>query len=100
MKFTKDDLLYDYSWNVDGGDNPNYRGHLDKIKVDKTEGYEVLYFLNKFLVDYERPLNLANFRWAEKILKSNALKGIELRSELNAAINNRWTNHMIFEKEY
>ena len=47
--FTADDLKNnDYSPTVDGSDNPKYIGVLDRIKVDKSEEYEVLYFCNKF----------------------------------------------------
>lgn len=44
------DLLYrpQYRWKADPGDNPHYRGLLDRIKVDRDEGYEVLYFITDF----------------------------------------------------
>lgn len=33
MKFTKKDLFYNnYSWATDGGDDPHYKGYLDKRK--------------------------------------------------------------------
>jgi hypothetical protein len=40
--------IYEYTWSRDGGDAP-YKGTSDRIKVDKDEGYEVVYFIEKFM---------------------------------------------------
>lgn len=42
------DLHYRYTWRVDRGDNPDQRGLLDRVRVDRDEGYEVLHFINHF----------------------------------------------------
>jgi len=47
--FKRSDLQYDYSWSADGDDNPSLRGNPDSSLLDRTEGYEVLYMINKFL---------------------------------------------------
>ncbi|QVK23137.1 hypothetical protein KHX94_18965 [Shewanella dokdonensis] len=39
---------YKYTWSRDKGDG-EYAGKLDQIKVDKDEGYEVLYFIQSFM---------------------------------------------------
>ncbi|MCE9687171.1 hypothetical protein LZP73_13315 [Shewanella sp. AS16] len=39
---------YNYVWTRDKGDG-EYAGVLDQIKIDKDEGYEVLYFVQKFM---------------------------------------------------
>lgn len=97
MKFTKNDLHFkDYSWAADGGDNPHYKGYLDRKRVDKTEGYEVVYFCNDFLVDYDRPLTVANFQWAEKILRTPALSSVQSRIVLNEEVNKRWSTFLFF----
>lgn len=44
---SKSDLKGRYSWTTDGGDDPTFRGGSDKALLDRTEGYEVLYFINK-----------------------------------------------------
>lgn len=91
MKFTGKDLYYDnYSWSADGGDDPHYKGYLDRIKVDKTEGYEVVYFCNDFLVENKKELTKENSQRVEKILKSKDLSNIELRSDLNYEVNKNW----------
>lgn len=39
---------YDYIWTRDKGDG-EYTGIKDQVKVDKDEGYEVLYFIQTFM---------------------------------------------------
>ncbi|WDF57564.1 hypothetical protein PQ462_12640 [Flavobacterium sp. KACC 22758] len=91
MKFTEKDLFYnDYSWAADGGDDAHYRGYLDKIKVDKTEGYEVLYFCNTFLLNFNKEPTKENFQRVEKLLRHKDLSDIDLRSELNSRIDSKW----------
>ncbi|NVD08266.1 hypothetical protein FCU94_15470 [Vibrio sp. JPW-9-11-11] len=53
VKLKKSDLQtekYDYIWQRDAGDG-TYTGSLDRKKVDKDEGYEVLYLLEAFIND-------------------------------------------------
>jgi len=47
--FKRSDLQKTYSWAVDGGDNPNLKGEPDSSLLDRTEGYEVLYMINKLM---------------------------------------------------
>ena len=49
-KHLQDDR-YKYTWSRDEGDAP-YKGALDRIKVDKDEGYEVVYFIEKLMNKY------------------------------------------------
>ncbi|WP_431241295.1 hypothetical protein ACQ9BO_14435 [Flavobacterium sp. P21] len=46
---TKSDLHYtDYSWTVLKEDDPKISGEPDSTLLNRKEGYEVLYFINKF----------------------------------------------------
>jgi len=46
---SKDDLYYkDYSWTVYAKDNPKVTGEPDSTLLNRKEGYEILYFVNKF----------------------------------------------------
>ena len=47
----KEHLQYVYTWSRDKGDT-SYKGTLDRIKVDKDEGYEVVYFIEKFMAKH------------------------------------------------
>lgn len=49
----KEDLIYkDYSWRATPGDNPAVRGKPDSTLLNRTEGYEVLTFLNSIARRY------------------------------------------------
>ena len=47
--FTKSDLVNKYNWSTDKGDNPKLKGEPDKSLLDRTEGYEVLYMIQKIM---------------------------------------------------
>lgn len=45
---TKSDLFYsDYSWTVIPGDSPKVTGEPDSTLLNRKEGYEIIYFINK-----------------------------------------------------
>jgi hypothetical protein len=89
--FTGKDLAFTgYSLTVDGGDNPKYIGVLDRIKVDKTEEYEVVYFCNKFLELYDVPQTKESFQTVERLLHHKELKGENYRANLIKWIAQNW----------
>lgn len=46
---SKTELHYkDYSWTALSGDNPKISGEPDSTLLSRKEGYEILYFINKF----------------------------------------------------
>jgi hypothetical protein len=48
-RFTKSDMGYtDYSWTVLNNDNSKITGEPDSTLLNRREGYEMLYFINKF----------------------------------------------------
>lgn len=89
--FTADDLKNnDYSPTVDGGDNPKYIGVLDRIKVDKSEEYEVVYFCNSFLEKYNVPQTKESFQKVERLLRHPDLKNEHNRQNLSTWIAKNW----------
>ncbi|WP_298157479.1 hypothetical protein [Flavobacterium sp.] len=88
--FTADDLMNkDYSPTVDGGDNPKYRGVLDRNKVDKTEEYEVVYFCNKFLEKHSFK-EKATYQKVERLLRHKDIKDEDDRQKLIKWIEDNW----------
>ncbi len=75
---------YSYLWSRDKGDG-EYAGNLDRIKIDKDEGYEVLYFIqslmNKLGIEGK-----ANIHEIEDILHSPSLSDVDSREELENLI--------------
>jgi hypothetical protein len=49
MPFTRKNMFYsDYKWNPhEGYDNPRVTGEPDSTLLNRQEGYEMLYFINK-----------------------------------------------------
>lgn len=43
----KDMTAIDYAWSHESNDNP-HKKHLDKFFLNRTEGYEVLDFINQY----------------------------------------------------
>lgn len=78
---TKSDLYYkDYSWTTILGDNPKMTGQPDSTLLNRKEGYEILYFINKIAEIHD----LKQLRSAIKIEKMirNELPG-NVRSQEN-----------------
>ena len=75
---------YKYTWSRDDGDG-EYAGILDRIKVDKDEGYEVLDFIQSFMNkhDMTKEKDVHNI---ENALHANNLSSVVMRTELIAAI--------------
>jgi len=46
-KIPRSNLKYNYTWKRDNGDG-EYTGVQDRIRIDKDEGYEVIYFIEQF----------------------------------------------------
>ena len=44
----KNELYYQYSWKVLVGDDPSISGEPDSTLLNRNEGYEMLYLINKF----------------------------------------------------
>lgn len=51
MGIKKSDLLYkdEYSWTTYEDDDPKVTGNPDSTLLSRKEGYEVLYFINKYM---------------------------------------------------
>lgn len=71
---------YDYIWKVDKGDGV-YTGIRSKKKIDKYEGYEVLYFIQTFM-NKHRLNTVSAIRRIEDDLHSLELQAIEARDDL------------------
>lgn len=71
---------YDYIWSRDKGDG-EYAGKLDQIKVDKDEGYEVLYFIQS-LMNKHGLTTAQDVTKIENALHSPSLSRVVMRDDL------------------
>ena len=83
-------LQYKYTWKRDSGDSP-YTGRLDRIKVDKDEGYEVVSFIEGFCKKYNIDLSEKNVQIIEEKLHLNELSNIQMRDDLMLKIREKIT---------
>ena len=74
MAYERSQMLYtDYKWQASAAhDNPYYTKGTDHSEINKTEGYEVLYFLNHIgKKRWNSEPNTATYQKMERILKNN-----------------------------
>jgi hypothetical protein len=56
----KSDLQFSYTPGVTSGDDPSKRNSPDSKELNRSEWYEVLYFINKFANENSNPSTLQN----------------------------------------
>src|SRR4051812_16483993 len=86
------DLKYHYSWTAIPGDNPRVSGLPDSTFFSRTEGYEVVYLINKY-AEMHNLTQLAEGLKVERMIKT-ALPG-EVRSQANVRqwIFDNWSRY-------
>ncbi|PHR54441.1 MAG: hypothetical protein COA44_13065 [Arcobacter sp.] len=78
---------YKYTWLRDQGDS-EYTGIQDRIRIDKDEGYEVLYFIQT-LMNKHSLTTLDHVHKIEDLLHKPALSGVVMRDRLIEVIEKR-----------
>ncbi|WP_338839241.1 hypothetical protein [Flavobacterium ginsenosidimutans] len=95
-EFDENDLINgDYENTTTDGDNPNYTAIRDRIRVNKKERYEVIYFCNAFVNGYEVPKTKASFQNVEKLIRLPQASGIVMRDELNKFVAQNWNKGLV-----
>ncbi len=70
MSFKRSDMLYnDYSWSHIAGDDPRVSGPPDNTMLNRKEGYEVVYFINKCAEKWQWKENVQACRKLEKAIR-------------------------------
>ncbi|GAC1302671.1 MAG: hypothetical protein NVSMB24_07600 [Mucilaginibacter sp.] len=75
MSYEKSQMLYDdgkyYKWQAAADhDNPYYKAGTDWSELNRTEGYEVLYFINHIgAKHWADPPSLATYQKIEKMIR-------------------------------
>ncbi|MDQ2178856.1 hypothetical protein [Marinifilum sp. D714] len=87
---SKSDLVYtDYSWTVYRDDNPKITGNPDNTLLNRKEGYEVLYFINKFADIYSLK-NKSSANKIEKMIREDVPTSIRSQDKIKDWIKNNW----------
>ncbi|MBW1658794.1 hypothetical protein [Flavobacterium quisquiliarum] len=86
--FTKTQMLYEdqYTWRRDGGDGP-YIGKIDRDRLDRDEGYEVLDFANSCLKSGVGVEALHKF---ERLLREKLPSNVVMKNQIIDFLNKNW----------
>lgn len=96
VNYDENDLINDdYINTTTTGDNPDYTGIKDREKVSKKELYEVVWFCDAFVKDYDVPKTKGSFQKVEKLLRLQDAKDIEMRDELNEFVAKNWNKGLV-----
>jgi len=91
VEFDENDLVNrDYVNTTTNGDNPNYTAIRDRERVNKKERYEVVYFCDAFVKNYQVPKTKASFQKVEKIIRLSQASSIVMRDQLNNFVAQNW----------
>ncbi|WP_407366068.1 hypothetical protein ABFU50_12975 [Xanthomonas campestris pv. campestris] len=96
----KTDLQHEYSWKALEGDNPHVVGAPDSTLLSRSEGYEVLDFINRFAEQHnlKQKNSGKETEWLIKIkLPSNVRSHANVRSWLEKnwkTFNDEWDNKL------
>jgi len=93
--FKRQYMWYDdgeyYNWNACANrNNPYYITGADNSQLNRTEGYEVLYFINHVGDIYCQQTNLAVYQKMEKMLRYQVPTTLKTHKKIADWITNNW----------
>jgi len=87
---SKTELFYkDYSWTVLSGDNPKISGEPDSTLLNRKEGYEILYFVNKFCEKHELKQKNSGLK-VEKMIRNEVPNEIHSQEKISGWLVSNW----------
>jgi hypothetical protein len=93
MAYTKDQLFYkDYKWTArENHDNPKIIGDNDQTELNRTEGYEMLYFINSLVKTWGWSRDpLSSYRHLEKIIRTQVPSEVRTHSAIKDWIASKY----------
>ncbi|MFZ4455479.1 MAG: hypothetical protein ACOYOT_04590 [Bacteroidales bacterium] len=89
---SKEDLYYkDYSWSVYANDDSHVTGQPDSTLLNRKEGYEIVYFINKFCEIYKFEQK-ASAQKVEKMIRNEVPENIRSQTNIKEWIATNWKN--------
>lgn len=86
----KSDLYYsDYSWTTISGDNPKVTGEPDSTLLNRKEGYEIIYFINKFSEIYGLKQKSSAIK-IEKMIRNDVPSNLHNQIGIKEWIKDNW----------
>jgi hypothetical protein len=95
MSFQRSEMQYDsgyYKWRaLADHDNPYYTKGADYSELNRTEGYEVLYFINHIAnKHWKDPVNRATYQSIERMIRYDVPSNIRTHSQMEKWIIANW----------
>lgn len=88
--FTRSNLQYSYSWVTTTGDS-KLRGEPDRSLLNRSEGYEVLYMIDRLMSAW-RLSSVADGQKIERLIRI-VPSHLHSQEHVKAWINNNWNNY-------
>jgi hypothetical protein len=90
---SRSELIYkDYSWTSYGNDDPKVSGEPDSTLLNRKEGYEILYFINKLSEDWKFK-NKSSTQKIERLVRENVPHNLHSQKEIKKWISENWDNY-------
>lgn len=95
MAYKKSDMVYkDYKWTAGAdNDNPNITGKPDSTMLNRSEGYEMLYYINRlaYLWGWSKD-NIPPMQRLEKIIREMVPSNIRTHGGIRQWIQNNYSS--------
>jgi hypothetical protein len=96
MSYEKSEMLYNdgkyYKWDAKADhDNPYYTSGKDHSSLNRTEGYEVLYFINHLGKKLWSNPNVATYNKIERLIRYSVTHNIETHKKIEDWIVANWS---------
>jgi hypothetical protein len=89
---TKSDLFYsDYSWTVISGDSPKVTGEPDNTLLNRKEGYEIIYFINKLSEIFGFKQKVFAIK-IEKMIRNEVPDNLHSQRNIKEWISKNWSS--------
>jgi len=93
--YTKSQMVYtDYKWVAKADhDNPKIIGGTDHSELNRTEGYEMLYFINSLAKSWNwGSVGLSSYQHLERIIRTEVPSSIRTHSAIKTWIESHYKN--------
>lgn len=93
MEYTRSQMVYkDYKWNARAGhDNPRFIGAQERAMLNRSEGYEMLWFINSLAKTWSwTNISQSSYQHLERIIRENVPGDIRTHNEIRKWIASRY----------
>lgn len=94
MAYTSGQMFYkDYKWSARADhDNPKIIGGTDHAELNRTEGYEMLYFINSLASTWNwTNVSLSSYQHLEKIIRTEVPSNIRTHAAIKSWISSKYS---------